>query len=433
MWMMPLKTIGMMMTIIPEAESSSSAGESPEGAGAPGIVGVINAPGAEMRPAEEKGVLFLWGDWTVYTLTVCEDLLARVLPGREGTCTEGTESAFEPPPGPETGFCPLVLDMEGIHKMDTAGALLLNSLDGAFPAGRSPVVRTGNADFRARLEISKPAARAEKSASSPWLTRFLHQLGSRILEEAELMGQLLSFFGALTLYTLRLLRHPGELRLAAAVSQMERVGLHALPIVCLLNFLIGMVIAYMSASSLAFFGAQIYVVNLLEVVVLREMGVLITAILAAGRSGSAFTAQLGFMVYNQEVDAMRSMGLDPMGALIFPRILALCLSLPCLALAADMAALLGGLVSVWISMDISPTVFIHTLQQGISVKHILVGLVKAPFFALAIGCVGCFLGMKATGGSDSIGALTTRSVVEGIFMVITLNAAFALFFNAAGI
>jgi phospholipid/cholesterol/gamma-HCH transport system permease protein len=382
---------------------------------------------------EEGGTLFLWGDWTVYTLTACEDLLERVLPGWNAPSGEGAEGAHGPSPAPEADFFPMILALEGIHKMDTAGALLLNSLAGASPAGLVPVVRTDNADFRTLLEISQPAAGEVKRALPPWPARFLHKLGSKILEETYLMGQLLSFFGAFTLYTLRLLRHPGGLRLAAAVSQMERVGLHALPIVCLLNFLIGMVIAYMSASSLAFFGAQIYVVNLLEVVVLREMGVLITAILAAGRSGSAFTAQLGFMVYNQEVDAMRSMGLDPMAALIFPRILALCLSLPCLTLAADMAALLGGLVSVWGSMDISPTVFVHTLQQSISVEHILVGLVKAPFFALAIGCVGCFLGMKVTGGSDSIGALTTRSVVEGIFLVITLNAAFALFFNAAGI
>jgi phospholipid/cholesterol/gamma-HCH transport system permease protein len=210
---------------------------------------------------------------------------------------------------------------------------------------------------------------------------------------------------------------------------VEHAGLRAVPIVCLLNFLIGLVIAYMALSSLAMFGAQIYVVNLLEVVTLREMGVLITAILVAGRSGSSFTAQIGVMVSNQEVDAMRVMGLDPMRVLVLPRALALVAALPCLVVLADVMGLLGGLVASWVSMDISPTVFIHTLQRSMTVKHVLVGVVKAPVFALVIGCVGCFLGFQVKGGADAVGALTTRSVVESIFMVILLDALFALFFS----
>ncbi|MCL1889010.1 MAG: ABC transporter permease, partial [Desulfovibrionaceae bacterium] len=166
---------------------------------------------------------------------------------------------------------------------------------------------------------------------------------------------------------------------------------------------------------------------------LREMAVLTTAILVAGRSGSAFTAQLGFMLYNQEVDAMRVMGLDPLITLALPRILALALSLPCLVLVADLMSLAGGLAAVWASMDITPAVFIQELQKHIQVKHILVGLVKAPFFAMAIGCVGCFLGFRAKGGADAIGLLTTRSVVESIFLVIALNALFALTFQFLGI
>jgi phospholipid/cholesterol/gamma-HCH transport system permease protein len=181
------------------------------------------------------------------------------------------------------------------------------------------------------------------------------------------------------------------------------------------------------------FGAQIYVVNLLEVVTLREMAALITAILVAGRSGSSFTAQIGIMVSNQEVDAMRSMGLDPLTLLALPRITALVLSLPLLVVLGDVMGLLGGMCALFFSMDIPVAVFLQTLRKSITATHLLIGALKAPFFALVIGNVGCFLGFQVTGSSESLGALTTRSVVVSIFLVIALDAFFALLFNLAGI
>jgi phospholipid/cholesterol/gamma-HCH transport system permease protein len=214
---------------------------------------------------------------------------------------------------------------------------------------------------------------------------------------------------------------------------MEQTGVNAIPIVALLSFLIGMVLSYMAATQLAGFGAQIFVVNLLEVAIMREMGVLLTAILVAGRSGSSYTAQIGAMAANQEIDAMRSIGLDPMHMLVVPRVTALVATLPRLVMVADVSGLLGGLVAVWVSLDITPGMFMEALQRAFNLQHFVIGLAKAPFFAAIIGCIGCFDGFKARRSADSVGRMTTRSVVESIFMVIALDAFFAVFLTSVGI
>ncbi|MDL2280011.1 ABC transporter permease, partial [Desulfovibrio sp. OttesenSCG-928-G11] len=210
-------------------------------------------------------------------------------------------------------------------------------------------------------------------------------------------------------------------------------GLRAVPIVALLTFLIGLVVAYMGAQQLTMFGAQIFAVNLLEVTVMREMAVLITSIVVAGRSSSSFTAQIGAMVANEEVDALRALGLDPGAMLVVPRVMALILSLPLLVFLADIMALLGGWAALLMVMDMDLVTFITQLEKVARDNNFLAGMIKTPFFAIAIGLVGCFHGFRATGSAESVGFLTTVSVVQSIFIVILLDALFAIFFMNIGL
>src|SRR6202030_3592004 len=227
---------------------------------------------------------------------------------------------------------------------------------------------------------------------------------------------------------LRTLRRPSRLRLTALSSHMEQTGVDALPIVGMLSFLIGVVFAYQGADQLRRFGAEIYTVNLLGVAVLRELGVLLTAIIIAGRSGSAFTAQIGTMQVNEEIDALRTLGLDPVEVLVVPRILGLALTLPLLAVYADFMGLLGGCLMSWASLGILIPTFLDQLRSAIGEWTFWVGIVKAPFFAAIIALVGCYEGFNVERSADSVGRLTTQSVVEAIFLVILTDAAFSILF-----
>ncbi len=209
---------------------------------------------------------------------------------------------------------------------------------------------------------------------------------------------------------------------------MERVGIAALPIVGLLSFLVGMVTAFQGAQQLQRFGAQIFVVDLLGIGFLREMGVLLTAIIVAGRSGSAFTAEIGAMQVNEEIDAMATLGLDPVEILVLPRLFALVLMLPLLAFYADMMGLLGGAVLCWVDLDIPPPVFLAELHRALAPETFWIGISKAPFFAGTIALVGCHEGLEVSRSAESVGRHTTRSVVHSIFLVIVLDAAFSIIF-----
>jgi phospholipid/cholesterol/gamma-HCH transport system permease protein len=217
------------------------------------------------------------------------------------------------------------------------------------------------------------------------------------------------------------------------VYHMQKTGLDALPIVGLLSFLIGVVMAYQGADQLQRFGAEIFTVNLVGIAVLRELGILLTAIIVAGRSGSAFTAQIGTMKVNEEVDALRTIGLDPMEVLVLPRILALVLVLPLLTFYADIMGLMGGALMAALTLDITVVQFIERLRVAVTVDTFFVGLVKAPVFAFIIAMVGCFEGLQVTSSAESVGTRTTRSVVEAIFLVIVLDALFSIFFSYIGV
>jgi phospholipid/cholesterol/gamma-HCH transport system permease protein len=214
---------------------------------------------------------------------------------------------------------------------------------------------------------------------------------------------------------------------------METAGLNALPIVGLLTFLIGVVLAYQGADQLARFGAEIFTINLVGVGVLRELGILITAIIVAGRSGSAFTAEIGTMKVNEEVDAMRTIGLDPLDVLVLPRVVALVLVMPLLTFYADIMALAGGAVMTYFHLDISLLQFVRQLETAVTIETFWVGMVKAPLFAFMIAMVGCFQGLKVSGSADSVGRETTRAVVVGIFLVIVADALLSIFFSIIGV
>ena len=214
---------------------------------------------------------------------------------------------------------------------------------------------------------------------------------------------------------------------------MEQSGLNAIPIVALISFLIGVVLAYQGSIQLTQFGAEVFVIDLVAISVLRELGILLTAIIVAGRSGSAYTAQIGAMRINEEVDAMRTLGLDPMQVLVVPRLIALVITLPLLGFIADIMGLLGGAVMANIELGISPGVFLERLEHAFAPWSFGVGLIKAPVFASIIALPGCFIGMKVSGSAESIGLYTTRAVVHAIFAVIVMDAIFSIFFAYIGL
>jgi phospholipid/cholesterol/gamma-HCH transport system permease protein len=219
----------------------------------------------------------------------------------------------------------------------------------------------------------------------------------------------------------------------STVHHIERIGIDAVPILGLLAFLIGVVLAFQGADQLRAYGAEVFTINLLGVSILREIGVLITAIMVAGRTGSAFAAEIGTMKVNQEVDAMRTIGLDPMETLVMPRLLALAITLPLLVFFANTMALAGGAVMVMLGLDLSFAQFVEQLSNAVQLNTLAVGLIKAPVFAVLIGIVSCYEGLKVSGSAESVGVHTTQSVVKSIFLVIVFDAAFSIFFSRIGL
>lgn len=330
----------------------------------------------------------------------------------------------------------VVLDLSGVSVLDTVGAWLVHRTQEDLATGGATVRVEGvSADQKGLLEA---VSRVERDVPVKHPDRnILYDLALRTGKSTyhfrdEALA-LLSFLGMLVVKSLRALLHPGRIRFIALAHNIETTGLNAMPIVGLLSFLIGVVLAYQGADQLARFGAQIFVVNLLGVSVLRELGGLITAIIVAGRSGSAFTAQIGTMQVNQEVDAMETLGLDPIDVLVIPRVFALAITLPLLTFYASMMAIFGGALMSYFVLDISAAQFLQQFKAAIGVNTFWVGMVKAPVFAFAIAMVGCYEGLKVSGSAESVGRLTTQSVVVSIFLVIVLDALFSILFATLGI
>lgn len=323
------------------------------------------------------------------------------------------------------------LDLAALHGIDTVGALLLRQGQQALAALGHTVPVQGLQPAHAGLVTAVWQADAQEPSPPPpprtWRDPVIRvgELASGFAADAR---DLLGFFGLLAISLGRAARDPRRLRLTALVFHIQHTGLNALPILGLLSFLIGVVLAFQGAEQLRRYGADLFVVNLLGISVLREIGILMTAIIVAGRSGSAFTAQIGTMKVNQEVDALRTLGLDPMELLVLPRVLALVLVLPLLGFYADIVSLLGGAVMCRAVLGISFLQFLKQLNSAVGPWTLWVGLVKAPIFALAIAMVGCHEGLRVSGSAESVGRLTTRAVVESIFLVIIIDALFSVLF-----
>ncbi|WP_059766210.1 MULTISPECIES: ABC transporter permease [unclassified Pseudomonas] len=329
------------------------------------------------------------------------------------------------------------VDLNDVTRLDTAGASLLVELLGServsqlaettpkLPAADRALLQTVYSSMR---DFCVPVKEPEQNTGIQVLSR----IGCAVDKLWQDCLQLLGFIGLILQTLTRNFFRPTQWRITPVVAHIEQIGLNAAPIVVLLTFMVGAVVAFLGATVLANFGAGIFTVDLVAFSFLREFGVLLTAILLAGRTASAFTAQIGSMKANEEIDAIRTLGLDPMDLLVLPRVLALLIALPLLTFLAMMAGILGGAMVCIISLGISPDMFISLLHSDIGVQHFLVGMVKAPFFAFLIAAVGCLEGFKVTGSAESVGAHTTSSVVQSIFIVIVLDAVAALFFMEMG-
>ena len=334
----------------------------------------------------------------------------------------------------------LTIDGSKIEKLDSTGAWLLLRTARALEAAGHQVSSLDVPERYGALiknidrdDKPEPEKKRRGPRMSPGVYR-LYRVGKATVEAGRQGWRMLGYLGRVTVETGEMIAAPRKnLRLAAMITQVEETGISALPIVGLLAFLIGVVLAYQGADQLKRFGAEVFTINLLGVGVLREIGGLITAIIVAGRSGSAFTAHLGTMRVNQEIDAMQTMGLDTVDTLVLPRIIGLVISLPLLTFYADIMGLLGGAAMCYFQLGIDIPSFMRQLNEAINVNTLMVGLIKAPVFAFVISLVGCYEGFQVERNAASVGLLTTKSVVESVFLVIVLDAAFSIMFSVLGI
>ncbi len=325
------------------------------------------------------------------------------------------------------------IDGRAITRLDSAGAWLLVRTKRAVEESGKTVRAFTLPDIYSTLihtidqeHTAPPVVIVPRHTFSALLER----LGRSTVHVLKQGYGMLGYLGRVTVEWAEAIYSPrGNLRVPALIHQVEEIGINALPIVGLLAFLIGIVLAYQGADQLRRFGAEIFTINLLGVGVLRELGGLVTAIIIAGRSGSAFTAQIGTMKVNEEIDAMQTIGINTVDALVLPRILGLIIALPFLTIYADVMAMVGGAVMCYFDLGITFPVFMRQLHEAISMNTFLVGVIKAPVFALIIGLVGCYEGLQVERNADSVGRLTTRSVVEAIFLIIVLDAGFSILFS----
>ncbi len=325
----------------------------------------------------------------------------------------------------------LVIDMSGVDHLDTTGAMMLQRTFFACDSRTemSKIVGASEGHRALMQQIQHHLAPCHVTPYHPnAFLAMLDRLGQGVNDAYKASLELMSFIGFTLASAARVIVEPKRMRWTSTFHHMEEAGLNAIPIISLMSFLIGAVVAFMGAKILRLFNADIFTVELVGISVLREFGVLLAAILVAGRSGSAFTAQIGSMKIREEIDAMRVLGLEPMEVLVLPRVLALVFMLPALAFIGAIVGLVGGGLVAWAAMDISPALFLARTQETIAMSNFWVGIIKAPFFAFVIAVIGCFQGMEVEGSAESLGQRTTLSVVQALFLVIVIDAFFAMFF-----
>lgn len=360
--------------------------------------------------------LRIGGEWTLAHYLALDKQVDAVAPDLEGE---------------------VAVDFSGLEALDTAGAGLLAELFGndrlCELAQRD---QTLSGERRRLLSLVgsslKASYRAPRAQRQSGLVAMLERVGKAVLKVRYESFALLGFIGLSLQTSLRLLFHPKRWRVTAMVHHMEESGLDAVPIVALLSFMVGAVIAFLGATVLADYGASLFTVDLVAYSFLREFGVLLASILLAGRTASAFTAQIGSMKANEEIDAIRTLGLDPIELLVLPRMLALVITLPMLTFLAMLAGIIGGAVVCILALDITPAMFLSVFQSDTSIRHLWVGLSKAPVFAFMISMIGCLEGFQAGSSAESVGHQTTSAVVQSIFVVILFDAIAALFFMEMG-
>jgi phospholipid/cholesterol/gamma-HCH transport system permease protein len=371
-------------------------------------------PAFRLVPEGESMRMELSGDWTL-------PMLAEVQAALEGARRSGKEQRL------------MEIDLARLRMLDTAGALALVNFRSGI-AGDPPSFTNPRAEHGILLqEVARAAAASADAGPEPspfadFIRRFVRALTSIGRDAVDLTV----FLGEAAAALGRVLVKPAKFRGTSFVHQIQMTGLTAVPIVALVCFLLGGVIMQQAARQLRFFGAEAMSIDMLGILTLREVGVMLAAVMVAGRSASAFTAQIGTMKMREEIDAMRTLGIDPIETLVLPRILALIVALPLLVFLADMMCLAGGAAMAKFYMALDTPIFLQRLNAAVSTKHFYVGLIKAPFAALVIGLVGCLEGMRVEGSAESLGTQVTAAVVKAIFLVLVLDGVFAIFLSASG-
>lgn len=360
-----------------------------------------------------KPLVEVGGAWTVFSVRGIREKAAKALQAA------GTAKAARQ------------VDASGVERLDTAGALEILLLAGGGPDSEIKTADKAHADLFEVVRKNMCEAPPERHVD--WLAHWLEEIGRNTVDVYHQVINLCAFFGEILVVFVEACLQPRRFRAGAVVRQMYEVWIRALVIVGVLCFLIGVVIAYQGVQQLRQFGAETFAVETVGISMFRELGVLLTAIIVAGRSGSAFTAQIGTMQVNQEVDAMRTIGLNPVEWLVMPRILALTISMPLLAFWGDMTGILGGALACAIYLDFTFVQFFERLRDTVGAWHFYTGMIKSPVFGAVIATIGCFEGLQVRGSAESVGRLTTRSVVESIFCVIVIDAIFSIIFLLADV
>lgn len=364
----------------------------------------------------DQAQLILRGDWVVTALaSVDQAFQALDDPGQAGLVR---------------------VDLSEVAALDTAGAFLIDRT--LRHLGGDPALVGASEEVLALLQQARTLATQEEHAPP------VHEDGHGFVDLLERTGrnaehmwqetlESLSFLGATLVALSTIIWRPAKMRWTALVSVMEEAGLDAVPIIAFLSFFVGMVVAFIGATTLAQFGATIFVVELVGFGVLRELGGVLVAIIIAGRTNSAFTAQIGAMKMRQEIDAMRTLGLDPMHVIVAPRVLAMMIMVPVLTFIGMLTAIAGGMAVGWLVLDVNPTVFFNRLQDNVPLEQFWIGMSKAPVFGLAIALIGCRQGLEVGGSVQSLGSHTTKSVVQALFSIIVIDALFAIFYMELGL
>jgi len=377
---------------------------------------VTARPRLERNVVGERLVFAAAGAWTVEHARELEPLIAAASDKRLAAARVG-------------------IDMGNVDRLDTFGAWLIERLVRAWHrAGLEATIEGLPEHYRGLLQEVRKANRAPMAPARSYsrLGTLLENVGRGVSNVTGDLFGLAQMLGEVTVAALRVVIRPASFRFTSVVHHLDRVGLQAVPIILLITFLLGCIIAQQGIFHFRRFGAELYVVDMISILVLREIGVVMVSIMVAGRSGSAYTAELGSMKMREEIDALRTMGFAPVDVLVLPRLVALVVALPILTFLGSMAALYGGGLVCWLYGGISPEIFISRLKDAISLDHFVVGLVKAPFMALIIGLVACTEGLAVRGSAESLGLHTTASVVKAVFLVIVTDGFLAMFFASIG-